>query len=142
MKAIVKRIVDGDTIILDIYLGVTAVIPTPPVGPNIPPVDVHKSLLSLGLYIDPSGMLVMSKVSCRLYDLYAAEMGTPEGVIAKGRLSAALPIGSEVVLELHGKDKYGRWLVVPHYEDVNICLSLGGGVPMGRGVPKGSAPHK
>lgn len=142
MKAIVKRIVDGDTIILDIYLGITAVIPTPPVDPNIPPIDVRQNLLSLGLYIDPHGMLVMSKVSCRLYDLYAAEMGTPEGVIAKGKLAAALPIGSEVVLELHGKDKYGRWLVVPYYRDVNICLSVGGGVPMGRGVPKGPAPYK
>lgn len=146
MKAIVKRIVDGDTIILDIHMGVIAV-PTDPLA--------AQNLQGMGFYIDPHGMLVMAKVRARLYDFYAAEVATKEGMAAKTRLELALPVGTEVQLELHGRDKYGRWLVVPIVgktatcEGTNICLSLGkaNGKPKGRGVKalpvpegKGAAP--
>lgn len=115
MKAIVKRIVDGDTLIVDIYIGVAVVLETP---------STVDTKLGMDLYADPDGMLVMRKVRARLYKFYAAEMGTPEGVIAKARLAEALPIGAEIVLKLHGKDKYGRWLVVPMLNDTNVCISL------------------
>jgi endonuclease YncB( thermonuclease family) len=148
MKAIVKRIVDGDTIILDIQMGVIA-IPTDP--------SAAQNLIGMGFYIDPHGMLVMAKVRARLYDFYAAESDTPEGIAAKTRLELALPVGTEVLLELHGRDKYGRLLVVPVVgrtaadAGTNICLSLSkaNGKPKGRGVkaqgvPKRekAAPHK
>ena len=133
MKAIVKRIVDGDTLILDIHMGVIAV-PTDPLA--------AQDLIGMGFYIDPHGMLVMAKVRARLYDFYAAEVATKEGIAAKTRLELALPIGTEVVIELHGRDKYGRLLVVPvvghtgTHAGTNICLSLGkaNGKPKGRGV--------
>lgn len=135
-KAIVKRVVDGDTLILDISIEVQVVLPitfsstsdilgdlrsTPPLSTASEVTDTN---LGMALYADPSGMLVMRKVRARLYKFHAAEMGTPEGVIARDRLVAALPIGTEITIELHGKDKYGRWLVVPMLDNVNVCLSL------------------
>ena len=123
MKAIVKRVVDGDTLILDIYLGVTVTTtPTEPLG--------------MDYYIDPSGELVIGKVRARLHNLYAAEMSTPEGIAARDRLTSALPVGTEVVLQLHGRDKYGRWVVAPMLGALDICLSMSqqDGVPQGRGV--------
>lgn len=125
MKAIVKRVVDGDTLILDIYLGVqVTTIPREPLG--------------MDYYIDPNGQLVIGKVRARLHNLYAAEMSTPEGIAARDRLATALPVGTEVVLQLHGRDKYGRWVVSPMLGAVDICLSMSqqGGEPQGRGVPE------
>lgn len=117
MKAIVRRIVDGDTLIVDIYIGVQVILPTPPA----PGKDTK---LGMDLYVDSDGMLVMRKVRARLYNFNAAEMDTPEGVLAKERLAAALPVGTEITVKLHGKDKYGRWLVVPMLNDTDVCLSL------------------
>lgn len=126
MKAIVRRVVDGDTLILDIYLGV--VVSLEGVIPSV-------LKLPMDLYIDPTGALIMGRVRTRLYKYYAAEMGTPEGILARDMLAAVLPLGMEVDIELHGKDKYGRWLVVPMVGTTNICLSLGNGIPQGNGIP-------
>ena len=123
MRAVVKRIVDGDTLILDVYIGVEALLPS-------------ERELGMGFWVDTTGQIVLRKVRARLYKVYAAEMKTPEGVEARDRLAATLPIGTEVILELHGLDKYGRWLVVPMIGTTNICLSLSQEVPMGRGIPK------
>lgn len=131
MKAIVKRVVDGDTLILDIYLGVkVSTVPTEPLG--------------MDYYIDPEGQLVIGKVRARLHNLYAAEISTPEGIAARDRLAIALPVGTEVVLQLHGRDKYGRWVVSPMLGAVDICLSMSqqDGVPQGRGVKKACSPSE
>ena len=127
MKAVVRRIVDGDTLILDVYIGVS-IVGIAGVGPGCE--------LGMGLYVDNNMQLIMRKVRARLYKLYAAEMSTPEGIGARDRLAVALPLGTEVTIEIHGLDKYGRWLVVPYVGTTNICLSLAisYGEPAGRGV--------
>jgi endonuclease YncB( thermonuclease family) len=121
--AIVKRIVDGDTLILDIYIGVTVVLP-PLLPLPIPPLS--DTWLGMGLSIDPSGMLVIRKARARLYKFDAAEIKTPEGVIARDKLAEALPLGTEIIAEVYGRDKYGRWLVTPILASngINVCLSL------------------
>ncbi len=113
--AIVKRIVDGDTLILDIYIGVTVVLPLP---------SISDTWLGMGLSIDPSGMLVIRKARARLYKFDAAEIKTLEGKVARDRLAEALPLGTEIVAEVHGRDKYGRWLLTPILSGINVCLSL------------------
>ena len=124
MRAVVRRVVDGDTLILDVYIGVSAT----GVEPGCD--------LGMGLYVDNDMQLIMRRVRARLYKLYAAEMGTPEGIEARDRLVSTLPLGTEVTIELHGLDKYGRWLVVPMLGSTNICLSLSmsNGEPKGRGI--------
>lgn len=124
MKAVVRRIVDGDTLILDVYIGVSIVGAEPGCE------------LGMGLYVDNNMQLIMRKVRARLYKLYAAEMSTPEGIGARDRLAVALPLGTEVTIEIHGLDKYGRWLVVPMVGTTNVCLLLNqeNGAPMGRGI--------
>ena len=122
--AVVKRIVDGDTLILDIYIGVTVLLPLP---------SISDTWLGMGLSIDPGGMLanaarhgarraggacrrlrlVLRKARARLYKFDAAEIKTLEGKVARDKLAEALPLGTEIVVEVHGRDKYGKWLVTP-----------------------------
>ncbi|WOL31537.1 hypothetical protein [Microcoleus phage My-WqHQDG] len=113
--AIVKRIVDGDTLILDIYIGVTVALPIP---------SISDTWLGMGLSIDSSGMLVIRKARARLYKYDAAEIKTPEGKVARDKLAVALPLGTEIVAEVHGRDKYGRWLVTPILNGINVYLCL------------------
>jgi endonuclease YncB( thermonuclease family) len=80
-------------------------------------------------------VLVIRKARARLYKFDAAEIKTPEGKVARDKLAEALPLGTEIVVEVHGRDKYGRWLVTPILSEcwrmsqtasngVNVCLSL------------------
>ena len=119
---VVRRIVDGDTLILDINLA-------PVIMPCI-------SILPPDYYIQGDGMLTIKKVRCRLWKFYAEEMGTVAGVEAKDRLSLLLPIDTEIQFSLHGKDKYGRWLITPMIDGVNVShtLTKAGNVAAGRGI--------
>lgn len=117
MRSIVRRVVDGDTIILDVYIGVEVIAPHQPIDTD----------LGMGLSMDENGMLVLRKVRARLYKFYAPEIDTPEGVIAKDMLVAALPIGTELTIKVHGRDKYGRWLIDPILNGINVCSLLSPG---------------
>jgi hypothetical protein len=94
------------------------------------------SILPPDYYIQGDGMLTLKKVRCRLWKFYAAEMGTVAGVEARDRLSLLLPIDTEIKFLLHGKDKYGRWLITPMIDGVSVCgtLTKAGNVAAGRGI--------
>ncbi len=59
------------------------------------------------------GLDVTIRVSCRLADINAPEMGTPEGPPARAALEAMIPVGSLVraVTKRDRREKYGRYLV-------------------------------
>jgi micrococcal nuclease len=77
-NARVIRIVDGDTLHLDVDLGFDSRIST----------------------------------SCRLDGIDTPEMKTPAGKVAKARLEALLPVGTELVMQTvkDNREKYGRYL--------------------------------
>lgn len=56
------------------------------------------------------GMNVKTEVSVRFMGIDAMPMNTAAGQIATVYLNSILPIGSRVLLQSHGLDKYGRWL--------------------------------
>lgn len=90
----VVRVVDGDTIIFDIDLGI--------------PMERPDGLLYMNLWVK-GGSLWLIKERVRLLKINAPEMKTEAGLVAKEyltKLSQAGPLN----LKLKGRDKYGRTL--------------------------------
>lgn len=57
--------------------------------------------LDLGFGIHQTGL------SCRVYQINAPEMSTPEGKAARDYAVTLLPVGASVTVLSHGYDKYG-----------------------------------
>jgi micrococcal nuclease len=82
------RVIDGDSVVLDVYLG--------------------------------DGMWVRDR-HIRLADVHAYEMGTDTGVKERDYLRNLIPDKDAVlVVEMHGRDKYGRLLGVIWCNGVNL----------------------
>ncbi len=92
-RAVVDRVVDGDTVILDVSLGFGMWLLTSPKHP----------------------------VSFRLLGLNAIELRNPGGKESRDHLAELLPAGTEVVIRSVAVDKYGgRYDVVIFRDGVNI----------------------
>lgn len=50
------------------------------------------------------------QASIRLADVNCPELGTPEGEAAAARTRELVPVGSDVMVVSHSRDKYGRVL--------------------------------
>lgn len=88
------RVVDGDTLILDINLGI--------------PFSGLDGLLVMNLWAK-DGSLWLIRERVRLVKINAPEMKTDEGPLAREYL-IKLSQGGPFTLRLKGKDKYGRCL--------------------------------
>ncbi len=57
------------------------------------------------------GLKVSTKQRFRVLDLDTPERKEPGFMEAKDLAEKTLPIGTEIIVETHKTDKYGRWLV-------------------------------
>ena len=81
-KARVSRVVDGDTVMLDIDLGFDHMISAADWGGN-------------------------PRLACRVFGINAPEKITKAGKAAKAFAEGLMPVGSKVTVLSHGWDKYG-----------------------------------
>ena len=79
--------------------------------------DPHVFVAKVDHVVDGDSVVVIAgndKISVRIEGVDAPEPKQAFGAKAKEVLSKALPSGTEVVIEVHGKDKYDRMLATVH----------------------------
>jgi micrococcal nuclease len=78
---------------------------------------------TLRLDLELQADVTLRNQAVRILGIDAPEMRTPEGRRAKGAAEKFLA-GKKLEVELHGKDKYGRWLGDVFADDENLALWL------------------
>lgn len=128
----VVRVVDGDTIDVDLLLGQCAL------GPLVPGREEDPALrpgagaaLDLGFHltvgVEAKELRLVGRFRFRLAGFNAPEMKGPEaplGAFARARLEELLPAGTRVSLETFKGDAFGRWLATVRVAGVGDVVDL------------------
>lgn len=114
----VARVVDGDTVDLDLALGACSLGPIQPGRLEDPALRPGAgAALDLGFHlvlgIEARELRLVGRLRFRLMGYNAPEVHgveRPLGILAAARLAELLPVGTPVTVETFKGDAFGRWL--------------------------------
>lgn len=128
----VARVVDGDTVDLDLALGACSLGPIQPGRLEDPALRPGAgAALDLGFHlvlgIEAKELRLVGRLRFRLMGYNAPELRgaeAPLGRIAAARLAELLPVGTPVTVETFKGDAFGRWLATVRIAGVGDIVDL------------------